>query len=188
MDLQQVYAKTRDQMQKALNILQTDLSTIRTGRANPAFFQNLRVAVYGGGQQLTLAELATLTTQDARTLLILPFDPTIIEEINKGIMGANLGVTSVIEGERIRVIFPPLTEERREEYVKLAKAKLEGGRIMVRQIRKDGMSGAKKMEENGEIGEDDRFRAEKEIQKITDEINGHIELLGSKKEEELKSL
>ena len=181
-------SQTREKMEKAVEILAEDLATIRSGRATPALVENIKISCYGGTQALKLLELATITTQDAQTLLISPFDPTILEEIEKGIREADLGLVPSVEGNLIRVKIPPLSEERREEFLKLAKRKLEGGRIMVRQIRKEAKIKIRKAFEEGEINEDEKKSLEKKVQEVTDEINAKIEMMGKKKEEELMSI
>lgn len=177
--------EVRQKMGKALEVIRQDLATIRTGRATPALVENVILSVYEGTQKLKMAELATISTSDPRTLVITPFDPSIIEEINKGILEANIGLTPVIEGQLIRITIPPLSEERRQEYIKLAKSKLEAGRIMIRQIRHDFMSDLKRKFEAKEISEDDRRRQEKDLQDLTDKYIAEIDDLGRRKEEEL---
>ncbi|TSC53885.1 MAG: ribosome recycling factor [Microgenomates group bacterium LiPW_16] len=177
--------EVRQKMGKALEVIRQDLATIRTGRATPALVENVILSVYEGTQKLKMAELATISTSDPRTLVITPFDPSIIEEINKGILEANIGLTPAIEGQLIRITIPPLSEERRQEYIKLAKSKLEAGRIMIRQIRHDFMSDLKRKFEAKEISEDDRRRQEKDLQELTDKYIAEIDDLGRRKEEEL---
>lgn len=176
---------TQQKMQKALVIIQDDLTSIHTGHATPALIENVIVAVYGGSQKLKVLELGTITANDSRTILITPFDPSIIEEINKGIQTANIGLTPILDGEVIRISIPPLSEERRQEYIKLAKQKLETGRIMIRQLRHDVMNQLKQMFENKEISEDDRHRTEENLQQLTDRFVAEIDELGRRKEEEL---
>lgn len=178
-------ASASDKMEKALSIVQEDLATVRTGRASPKLLENIIISAYGGSQHLKLLELATITVSEPQTLIITPFDETIIEEIERGIAQAGLGFMPKIEGGNIRVKIPPLSEERRKEYLKLAKAKLEAGKVMIRQIRHDLMTKIKRMAEGKEINEDERKNLEKELQKITDEMVAEIEMMGKKKEEEL---
>lgn len=172
-------------MRKAIEVTRQDLSSIRSGRATPALVENLVIGVYGGSQKLKLTELSTISTADAKTLLVSPFDPSIIAEIVKGILEVNIGLTPVAEGELIRISIPPLSEERRQEYLKMARVKLEGGRIMVRQVRAEGMRDLKHLVEEKNISEDERTRTEKMVQDLTDEMIAEIDNLGKKKEEEL---
>ncbi len=177
--------QTRDQMKKAVEITRLDLSTIHSGRATPALVENISIAAYGGAQRLKIMELATITTMDSKTIVISPFDPSIIAEIEKGLLEANSGLTPVVDGEVIRISIPPLSQERREEYIKLARTKLEGGRIMIRQGRHEAMHKLKMSEENKEISEDQRTQGEKHTQELTDEMIAELDGMGNRKEAEL---
>ena len=169
-------------MQKVLDLLKTDLGTIRTGRAAPSLVENVVIAAYGGSARLKVMELATVHAQDTQTLVITPFDASIIGEIKKGLEEANTGLTPVIDNAIIRISIPPLSLERREELIHLMKQKLENGRILVRQVRQDGMNDIKKDEA---LSEDDTKRLEKDIQRVTDDIMVQIDSLGRQKEDEL---
>src|SRR5581483_740861 len=135
---------TKQKMQKAMEVLHGDLATIRTGRATPSLVDTLVVSVYGGSTRMKIVELATIGISDPQTLLITPFDPSIIGEIQKGIMEANVGLTPSIDGQNIRISIPPLSEERRQQLIHLIRQKLENGKIMVRQARHDAMNEIKK--------------------------------------------
>jgi len=167
---------------KVLEVLHTDLSTIRTGRAAPSLVENIVIAAYGGTAKLRVMELATVHASDPQTLVITPFDPSIIGEIKKGLEEANIGLTPGIDSSVIRISIPPLSQERREELIHLMKQKLENGRILVRQARQDAMGEIKKDEE---MSEDEKSRLEKEVQRITDDFMGKIDSMGKQKEEEL---
>lgn len=181
----QILVPVQQKMLKALEIFRADLQTVRTGRANPQIIENVVIPVYEGTQNLKLKELATITSTEARLLVISPYDSSVVSEIVKGLQEANLGFNPVSEGKLIRITFPPLTEERRQEYIKLVKAKTEGGRIMIRQIRHEAMAQLKRMLENTEIDEDTKKRLEKRIQELTDEMIAEIDSLLSRKEEDL---
>lgn len=172
-------------MEKALEILRGEVASIRTGRATPALVENIVCLVYGGTQRLKIVELGTITTPDPNAIAITPWDQSIIGEIKRGIELANVGLTPIIDGELIRIAVPTLSAERRAEFVKLLHRHLEGGRIMVRQVRHDKMADIKRAADEEELPEDDRFRLEEELQKITDEFIGKIEEIGEKKETEL---
>ncbi len=178
----------KDKMQKAIEIVQTDMQTIRSGRATPSLVENIGILVYGGQQKMKIKELATITTSDLRMIVIAPFDPSIVEEVVKGIQEANVGYNPVSEGKIIRISIPPLTEERRDEYKKLAKAKAEGGRIMIRQIRHDSMVQLKRTLEASDIDQDLKKRLEKRVQESTDQFVSEIDALLKHKEEELERL
>lgn len=175
----------RSRMQQVIELVVSDVGSIRTGRATPALVEKLEVAVYGGQQKLKVQELATISAPDPQTLVIDPWDKSIIGEISKGILVANVGMNPSIDGEIIRVSFPPLTTEDREKYVKLLSTKLEGTRVMTRQIRGDAMHEIKKKFEAKEITEDEKFGQEKSLQGLTDEFIGKIEEIGERKKQEL---
>lgn len=180
--------KIRSRMQEVYDMVLTDIGSIRTGRATPGLVEDLEVPVYGGQQTLRINELASITAPDAQSIVIDPWDKSIIGDIRKGILAANIGLNPSIDGEIIRISLPPLTTEDREKYIKLLSTKIENGRIMLRQIRNDGMRDIKDAFESDELSEDDKFRQEKELQKITDEFTEKIEKAGEKKEKELKDM
>lgn len=180
-----VAVKTK--MLKALAVTKTDLSTVRTGRATPALVDHVEVVAYGA-QKMKVQELATITTSDSKTILIHPFDPSTRDDIVKGILEANVGLTPVAEANDIRISIPSLTAERREEYIKLAKAKVEAGKIMIRQVRHEEMHGLKRKMDDKEITEDEKKRAEKHIQEVTDEMIAELDHLLELKEKELMQL
>lgn len=177
--------EVHDRMQQVLDMVSSDIGTIRTGRVTPALVEELEIPVYGGQQKLKVNELATITVQDAQTLAIDPWDKSIIGEIKQGILAANIGMNPSIDGEIIRISMPPLTSEDRQKYVKLLSAKLESGKVMVRQVRGEAMQGIKKSFEDKEISEDEKFNQEKRLQETTDEFVGKIDEAGEKKKKEL---
>lgn len=168
--------------QRVLEVVAQDLGTIRTGKATPALIDNLLVEAYGS--KMKLVELATVAATDPTTLLVTPFDVTNVEAIVKAIQEANLGLTAMPEDVKVRVVVPPLSQERRQEYVKLAHTKVEGGKVMVRQVRHEAM------EDVGRSGvdEDTKKRLEKEIQEMTDSMVEKLELLAAEKEKELMAI
>ena len=172
-------------MQSALNVVVTDISGIRTGRAAPSIVENIVVPAYGGTQRLRIMELATISAPDPTQIVISPWDKSIIGDIRKGIMEANVGLNPSIDGEIIRISVPSLTTEDRDKYVKILSAKLEGGRVMIRQIRADVMHEIKKKFESKEITEDEKFGQEKRLQELTDQFIDRIEEVGEKKKAEL---
>lgn len=185
---EQFISQLREKMRKVLSLVREDFQTVRTGRANPQLIENIQINVYQGSQRLKLKELATITTGEVRTLVISPFDISIINEIVKGLQGANLGYNPFTEGELIRINIPPLTDERRQEYLRLVKTKAEGGKIMMRQVRQEAMSLLKKQLEREEIDEDQKKRLEKRVQETTDEMIVEIERMLKNKEEEIKQI
>lgn len=181
-------SEMRQKMQKALLVLQDDLATVRTGRAMPSLVENVVVSVYTGTQRLKVKELATISVSDPQTLVLQPFDPSIAAEMQKGIMEANIGLTPSSDGNIIRISIPPLSEERRKDLIKLMRQKLENGKITIRQIRQDARNVVRKQHLDKEISEEQMFRTDQEIQKITDEIILVVDEMGSKKEQELMQI
>ncbi len=178
-------SEMRQRMQQGLGVLQGDLATVRTGRAMPSLVENVVVSVYQGTQRLKIKELATISTSDPQTLVLQPFDPSITDEIQKGIMEANIGLTPSSNGNIIRISIPPLSQERRRDLIKLMKQKLENGKISIRQIRQDARNIVRKKHNDKEISEEQIYRFDQGIQKITDEITLAIDEMGRKKEQEL---
>ena len=144
----------KQQMQKVVEVIKVDLGTVRTGRASPALVENVVIHAYGGTQALKVVELAQITTQDSQTIVITPYDSSIIGEIQKGLMEGNIGLTPVIDGQIIRISIPPLTEERRQQLVALVNQKLEGGKVQIRQVRHEAMNEVKKQLNDKTISED----------------------------------
>lgn len=184
--MEPVLSETRQKMQKVLDVLKTDLSTVRTGRAMPSLVENIVISVYGGSTRLKIMELATISTSDSQTLLVTPFDPSIIGEIQKGLQEAVTGLTPVVDGQVVRIAIPPLSEERRQQLIHLMRQKLENGKIMMRQVRHESMDSIKKQTDG--VSEDERQRLEKEVQRLTDEAMSDIDAMGSHKEQELMQI
>lgn len=170
-------------MQQAVDFAREDLATIRTGRAHPAMFDKLQAEYYGA--PTPLQQLATFTSPDPRTMMITPFDRSSMAAIEKAIRDADLGVNPSNDGNSIRVIMPQLTEERRKEYIKLARSKAEDARIVVRNARRHAMDALKKLEKDGEISEDELGRAEKSIDGTTKKFVDQVDDLLKHKEQEL---
>lgn len=177
-----VITTTKQKLQKVLDVLKDDLATIRTGKAAPALVENIVVMAYGGTTKLKVMELATVGAPDIKTLVITPFDPSTIHELQKGIEIASAGFNPIIDGNLLRISVPPLSQERREELIKAMRHKLENGRVMVRQVRHEMIEDMKK---DYEGREDDIKRFEKEVQKAIDDTIEIIESWGKQKEQEL---
>lgn len=176
---------TRQRMQDVLDLVVADISSIRTGRSTPALVQDIIIPAYGDTQKLKVVEMASITAPDPLTIVIDPWDKSVIGDIRKGIQAANVGLNPVIDGQIIRISTPPLTTEDREKYIRLLRTKLENGKIMLRQIRSDAMRDIKKAFESKELSEDEKFQAEKKLQEITDDFVEKISQLGTSKEKEL---
>lgn len=183
-----IVSGVRQKMQKAIDVMREDFATVRTGKASPTLVENIVINAYGGTQPLKVLELATIHVVDNNTLVISPFDKSIISEIEKGISNANVGLNPIVDGDILRINLPPLTEERRSELVKMIKQKAESGKVMLRQIRHEGMEEAKRKAKEAGHSEDEVTRMEKEIQKATDEFTEKIDALTSEKEKELMTL
>ncbi len=183
MQLDDVLLQTREMMEKALSFTENQLSRIRTGRASSSLVDNVRADYYGALTPLT--QMATVSTPDPRTVVIQPFDRTTLPSIEKAIQLADLGFNPQNDGSVIRIPIPPLTEERRKEFVKLSKKTAEDGKIVIRNIRRDNIEELRKSEKNKDITEDDLKYGETEVQKITDEFTSEIDKLFEKKEKEL---
>lgn len=177
-----------NKMQRALDALKDDLSGIRTGRATSSLVENVVVLAYGGAQRLKIMELASISVPDAQQIIVEPWDKSIIGEIRKGIEAANIGLNPSIDGDKIRLSVPPMTTEDREKFVKLLSQKMENARIMVRQVRGEGMQDIKKSFEEKALSEDQRELSEKNLQKITDEFIKKIEDMGMIKEQDLRKV
>ena len=177
----------REKMEKALAFLTDELATVRAGRATPALVEKLMVEAYE--TKMPLVELATITAPEVSQLLITPFDQTIIKNIELAISGARaLKLSAVVDEGVVRVQIPPLTAERREEFIKLLNQKLEAGRVMIRQIRQEKRIEIKRAFENEELSEDAKFQLEKDLQEVTDEFMEKIEKMKERKEAELRSV
>lgn len=185
--MDQIVSTARTNMQKAFDLLRQDFATIRTGKANAALVENIVINAYGGGAHLKILELATIHVPDHQTLVITPFDQTVIHEIEKGIADSGVGLNPIVDSNLIRISLPPLTEERRKEFVKLIHQKAENGKVMIRQMRHDAMEEIKKKNAKT-VSEDEVERLEKEVQKATDEFMEKIDTLREEKEKELMSL
>lgn len=181
-----VEKETQSRMQQAVDHAREDLSTIRTGRAHPAMFNRINADYYGA--PTPLQQLATFNSPDPRTMLITPFDRSAIAAIEKVIREADLGVNPSNDGNSIRVVMPQLTEERRKEYIKLARAKAEDARIAVRNIRRHSIDALKKLEKKSEISEDELVRAEKAMDVTTRKYVEAIDELLKNKEAELSEV
>lgn len=180
-----ILALSRDKMRKSLEVTKNDLSSIRSGRATPALVEHIVIPAYGGTQRMKLLEMATITVPDAKSLLVQPYDPSQVSDIVKGVQNANIGLNPVPEGEAIRIMIPSLSQEQREEYLKLARTKLEAGRIMIRQVRQEAIKDLRRDATDGNITEDQTKIGERKIQELTDEMVAEIDQMGEKKETEL---
>lgn len=170
---------------KCLNHIREDLSQIRTGRATPELVEEILVKAYES--ESPVKNLANISVIDAKTINIQPWDKSIVENIGKGISTANLGFSPIVEGDRVIVKIPDLTEERRSEYVRIMKDRIEDGRIAVRQVRQKYMKDIDEKEKSG-MSEDEADRLRDEYEKIVKEANAEIEQIKDDKEKELMTI
>lgn len=170
-------------MQNALDVLDEDLVGIRTGRASPGLVEHLPVDYYGA--QTPLIQLATISVPEPRQLLIRPFDPLTLKEIERAILVSNLGLTPNNDGKLIRLNLPRLTEERRKELARIVRNRLEETLISIRNIRRDLIKDLREFEKEKLISEDDLERGEKDLQDLTDKMTTKVDEIGDKKEKEI---
>ncbi|WP_457113112.1 ribosome recycling factor [Marmoricola sp. URHA0025 HA25] len=170
-------------MDKAVGVAREEFAAIRAGRANPAMFAKLTADYYG--TQTPIQQLASFTSQEARIILVAPFDANAMPAIEKAIRESDLGVNPSNDGKVIRCVFPELTEERRKEYIKVARTKAEEGRVAVRNIRRHAKQELERLEKDGEVGKDDVTGAEKRLDSTTKKHTDQIDELLRNKEAEL---
>jgi ribosome recycling factor len=173
----------KENMQKSVEKTQQDFNTIRTGRANASLLDKVMVEYYGA--ETPLKSLANISTPDSTTILVQPFDKSSMNLLQKSISLSDLGLTPNNDGQVIRLNIPPLTTERRQEFVKLAGKYAEEGKVAIRNIRRDGIEKVRKQEKNSEISEDESRDLQDQIQKITDKYTVKIDEILAIKEKEL---
>ncbi|MFH1536601.1 MAG: ribosome recycling factor [Patescibacteria group bacterium] len=176
----------KEKFAKALEHLKSELKNIRTGRAVPTILENIQVEAYG--QKTPLSGLASVTAPEPQTLVVTPYDKNTIKDLERGIRDANLDLNPTINGDIIRITFPPLTEEKRIELVKIMNERVEDTKISVKNIREDIMKNFKNQKNNKEISEDDYFREEKDLQKIVDDYNNQIQEISANKEKDIMTV
>lgn len=174
---------TETKMEKAIASLQNDLAVIRAGRANPAILDKVTVEYYG--VPTPVQQVGTISVPEARTIVIQPWDASILSDIEKAILKSDVGITPNNDGKCIRLNFPPLTEERRKELVKGISKRGEECKVAVRNVRRDSIEGFKKQKKDGEITEDDLKDLESKVQKLTDKYVAQAEAIVADKEKEI---
>ncbi len=186
MTLDDFLLEAEDKMCKTEQVVVNEFAGVRTGKASPALVENLLVEVYGA--QMRIRELAGITTPEPRTLAIQPWDANSLHPIEKAILKSNVGLTPSIQGRTIRIFFPELSQERRQEFVKIVRKMAEDGRVAVRHVRRDAMEQLKKHGHDSGITEDEVKQAEKELQKLTDEYIAKIDQHLVHKEKEIMTV
>ena len=180
------YQEFEKKMKKTCDALEAQFATIRAGRANAAVLDQITVDYYGSPTPIN--QVASIATPDARSLLIQPWDGSILKGIEKAILTSDLGIHPQNDGRMIRLVFPPLTEERRLDLVKQTRKYGEEAKVAIRNIRRDAIEKFKKQQKASEITEDDYKNVEKDIQKLTDDFSKEIDKIMSNKEKELKEI
>ena len=181
--LKDAYKEAKARMVGAIQALEDDLAGIRTGRAHPALVEKLQVEYYG--VQTPLVQLASISVPEPRSLLVRPFDPASLRAIERSILVSDLGLMPNNDGEVIRLNLPPLTEERRQDLVKIVKNRLEEARVAIRNVRRESIKDLREFEQEKLISEDDLKRGEDELQKITDDYIDKVNKIGERKEKEI---
>jgi ribosome recycling factor len=179
----QLLSETEEHMEKSLEVLRRELGKIRTGRANPAIIEHLNIDYYG--IPTPLLQLATISSPDARQLLVHPYDKTALGNIENAIRKSDLGFNPTNDGSQIRIVIPQLTEERRRELVKLVHKRVEEAKVAIRNVRRDTNDHVRKLKKDKEISEDEERLAEEQLQKLTDRTIRDAEAIGQNKEAEM---
>ena len=177
------YQEIENKMEKSISVLKNEFASVRAGRANPSVLNKISVDYYG--VPTPVAQIGTVSVPDARTLMIQPWDASVLKELEKAILASDIGITPTNDGKVIRLTFPPLTEERRKEIVKGLYKTGEESKVAIRSIRRDGIEGYKKQQKNSEITEDDLKDIEKDIQELTDNAIKEIDKIVKAKEAEI---
>lgn len=181
--LDEIYQETGDNMAKSITSLENEFKRIRTGRASLSILDGIRVDYYGTPTPLN--QMASLSVPESRLISIQPWDVSVIKEIEKAILKSDLGLTPSSDGKIIRIAIPPLTEERRKELVKVINKMSEDHKVAVRNLRRDANDMIKELKKEGEISEDEAFKAQDQVQNITDEHIKLIDEINNKKEKEI---
>lgn len=184
--VEQLFQETRERMEKAIKVLENELRQIRTSRASPALIEDVRVNYYG--VPTPLKHIATITAPDPDLLVIHPFDPTQKEAIRKGILEANLGFNPSVEEQVIRIRLPKLSQERREELVKIVKEKGEETKIALRNIRRDAKEQTEAWEREGKISEDELYRSRDQLDKLIHEFTERVDQIVAEKERQIREI
>jgi len=181
--IESLYQETKESMKKAVDALKNELKKVRTGRASLSILDDIRVDYYGTPTPLN--QMASLSTPESRLIVIQPWDASVIKEVEKAILKSDLGLTPSNDGKLIRITIPQLTEERRKQLVKVIYKKSEEHKISVRNVRRDANDLLKSLKKDGEISEDEAFKAQDQVQNITDEYIKLIDDVCKEKEKEI---
>ena len=186
MALDDILLEAEEKMEKTEHVVVNEFASVRTGKASASLVENILVESYGS--QMRIRELAGITTPEPRTLAIQPWDASTLPHIEKAIQKANLGLSPAVQGKVLRIFFPELSQERRQEFAKVVRKMSEDGRVAIRHVRRDAMEALKKEKAGGKIPEDDEKHAEKELQKLTDDYIAKIDQHLAHKEKEIMTV
>jgi ribosome recycling factor len=181
--LKDIKVNAEQRMQGTIRSLEEEMAGIRTGRASPALVEHLSVEYYG--TPTPLQQLATIAAPEPQMITIRPYDPGSLNTIEKAILTSDLGLTPSNDGKLIRLMIPPLTEERRQDLVKIVSKRLEEAKVSIRNIRRDALEDMRQLEKEKQVSEDEFFTAKEELQKLTDHYSEEIDRIGERKEQEI---
>ncbi len=181
--MDEILRDAEERMKAAVRVLEDELKKLRTGRATPALVEHLTIDYYG--VPTPLIQLAAITAPEPRMLLIKPFDPKIMPQIERAILTSDLGINPTNDGKQIRLVLPPLTEERRRELVRIVAQRVEHARVAIRNVRRDAIKDLRELEDEKMISEDERMRAEKKMNELTEKYIEQVNEVGARKEREI---
>jgi ribosome recycling factor len=181
-----IIEQARGDMEGVIEIVEEDLASVKTGRAKPSLVERVQVDVYQ--TKMPLIELAAISAPESNLLVVQPWDESIVEDIIKAISASDLNINPVLDGSLIRIVIPPLTEERRNDLIKLVFQKIESGRVLIRQVRQEAKKKIEGVKGEPGVSEDDVHRMMQELEKVTEEFIKKVEGMGQKKEGELRNI
>lgn len=182
----ELIALLRQKFEKVINAVKDDMATVRIGRAKPDLVENIPVLAYG--TKMRLVELATITAPDTNLLVVAPYDKSLTGVIEKSIADSEMQLSPAVSGDQIRIVLPPLTQERRQDFVKLLHQKIESGKVMIRQARQDIKEKIDDLKGRDDVSEDDVYMLLDQLDKVTGEYNEKIEEMGRNKEAEITAV
>jgi len=186
MNANEILKETEGKMKKTMETMLREFSEVRTGRAQPSLIEDMHIDYYG--TSTPIRQIAAVSSPDPRQILIQPWDAQAIKDIEAAISTSKLGINPMNDGKVIRLVFPQLSSERREEFIKICKDMAERGRVTLRSVRRDANEKMKKMQTEGHVSEDDKFKGEEEVQKMTDRYIKEIDTILGRKSKELREV
>ncbi len=186
MTQKEILKDTEAKMKKTMETMMREFSEVRTGRAQPSLVEDMHIDYYG--TSTPIRQLAAVSSPDPRQIIVQPWDAQAIKDIESAIASSKLGINPMNDGKVIRLVFPPLSAERREEFIKVCKEMAERGRVTLRTVRRDANDKLKKMQGDGHVSEDERFKGEEEVQKMTDRFIKEVDSVLDRKSKELREV